>query len=229
MLQLPLELLALGYADHFLSKYADLVETVQVRVEEHGWKRMNAKPLEKPVKVEDVANHPFSFTREEAVRSVKVTKKRGEKTPHVVSSLSNFVVLKTTESGFENFHRCENTTLQAVTDRLFCTSVTADWEFANFGKHVDFDQVFAAVKNCTMEVFANRYSKSVQQTIYEAGELILKKAPAVSQVSFTMPNLHVNLVDLSKFSQNNVATVYVPTTEPSGLIKGTIARKASKL
>lgn len=107
--------------------------------------------------------------------------------------------------------------------------MTAEWEFTKFGPSVNFDAAAAAVKNCTMDVFANRYSKSVQQTIYEAGELILARDAAISQVSFTMPNLHINLVDLSKFSQTNEGKVYVPTTEPSGLIKGTIARKTAKL
>jgi len=77
-----------------------------------------------------------------------------------------------------------------------------------------------------MEVFANHFSKSVQQTIYEAGELILQRVPSIQHISYAMPNIHINLVDLSKFSQNNVDQVYVPTSEPSGFIKGTISRRA---
>lgn len=78
--------MAEAYADHFLNMYPKLVESVCVRLEQHGWNRMNAKPLEPPRSVDELHNHPFSFTREEPLRSVRLTKARGEK-PKVVASL----------------------------------------------------------------------------------------------------------------------------------------------
>jgi urate oxidase len=84
-------------------------------------------------------------------------------------------VLKTSGSSFENFHRDEYTTLPNVADRLFSTSVSMLYTIPlppntplsidNLGKiasEIDFAKVATAVKQDTLEVFAEDESASVQ-------------------------------------------------------------------
>jgi len=83
--------------------------------------------------------------------------------------------LKTSGSAFENFYRDEFTTLPNVADRLFSTSVTLSYtiplppniplsidNLGQIAKEVDFAKISAAVKQDTLEVFAEDESASVQ-------------------------------------------------------------------
>lgn len=58
--------------------------------------------------------------------------------PVVHSGVKDMTVLKTTQSGFEGFHRDRFTTLQEAKDRCFCTSVYARWRY-NKTLDIDFD------------------------------------------------------------------------------------------
>ena len=52
----------------------------------------------------------------------------------------------------------------------------------------------------------------------------LERHPEVAEISMSLPNLHHWTVDLSPFGIDNDREVYVSTTEPHGLIEGTIRR-----
>ena len=49
----------------------------------------------------------------------------------IESGIEDLIVLKTTKSGFVGFIKDCYTTLPESTDRIFCTSVKADWRYAN--------------------------------------------------------------------------------------------------
>lgn len=57
------------------------------------------------------------------------------------------------------------------------------------------------------------------------GEAALAACPEVTEIDLTMPNRHHLLVDLAPFGLENPNEIFVATTEPHGLIRGTIARK----
>lgn len=79
------------------------------------------------------------------------------------------IVIKTTGSAFENFIQDEYTTLKAVNDRIFSTSVDVQYTFApvaldlaNLGDAQAYDRVADGARAATLEVFATDESASVQ-------------------------------------------------------------------
>ena len=56
------------------------------------------------------------------------------------------------------------------------------------------------------------------------GEELLSRLPQIVSVSLTMPNQHRLLVNLGPFGLDNPNEIFVATSEPYGLIKGTVAR-----
>lgn len=106
-------------------------------------------------------------------------------TASVTSGLKDLLVIKTTESAFENFVRDEYTTLVEVNDRIFSTSVDLTYTFAPIsipkpadgqgkffdapltgdaakGTAWDGDALAASTREVTLEVFATDNSASVQ-------------------------------------------------------------------
>jgi urate oxidase len=57
------------------------------------------------------------------------------------------------------------------------------------------------------------------------GEALLARVPDIATVSFTLPNQHRLPVNLSPFRLANENEIFVATSEPFGLIKGTVARE----
>ena len=64
----------------------------------------------------------------------------------------------------------------------------------------------------------------VQHTIFAMGEAVLGAVPLIAEVSLTMPNQHRILANLEPFGLSNANEVFVNTSEPYGLIKGTVGR-----
>ncbi len=135
--------------------------------------------------------------------------------------ISGLKVLKTTKSGFVGFLRDEYTTLPHVTDRIFATTVDAVWTFAKPG---DYNQSFATALEVLLHVFGEHDSLAVQQTIYAMGEAMLARDPALGEVRLTMPNQHRIPFNLEPLGRKNTNSIFVTTSEPFGLIHGTISR-----
>ena len=72
--------------------------------------------------------------------------------------------------------------------------------------------------------FAERFSPSVQRTLYEMAEASLGACPDIESITLTMPNLHCLPIDLEPFGRTNRHEVFVPTEEPHGYIEATVAR-----
>ncbi|HUJ73968.1 MAG TPA: hypothetical protein VL359_03880 [bacterium] len=56
----------------------------------------------------------------------------------------------------------------------------------------------------------------------------MARLPEVSEVSIRMPNRHRLPVNLQPFGLDNPNEIFVATSEPYGLIHGTIAREEGK-
>src|SRR5258706_89192 len=136
-------------------------------------------------------------------------------------------VMKTAKSAFSGFPRDELTTLPETDDRLLATRATATWRYdpAALVLPLDFDELFNAISGTLLEVFAEHHSASVQASIWIIGRAIIERHPEVAEVTMTLPNLHHWLADLSRFGLPNDREIFIPTTEPFGLIQATVRRR----
>ena len=198
-------------ARHFLETYPQ-VEEVQVRLSERCWERITVQG--RP--------HAHSFTEKSPAKPfAEVTCSRKETT--IQSGVSDLLILKTTQSGFEGYDvRDKFTTLPETKDRIFATQLRASWLHAQ--PPSSYDQTNARILEAMLEVFAVTYSPSVQTTLFQMGEAALKAAPSISKITLAMPNKHCLLINLAPFGIENRNELFVPTDEPHGQIEGTITR-----
>lgn len=197
-------------ARHFLT--FDQVSWTEVSIEEEPWARITV----------DGEPHPHSFTRGgPGTRTCQVRLERaGASRAH--GGIKGLEVIKTTRSGFGGFFKGSYTTLQETQDRIFATRIDATWQYASALEPLP--EVFETARSALLETFARHHSASVQQTIFAMGEELLSRLPQIVSVSLTMPNQHRLLVNLGPFGLDNPNEIFVATSEPYGLIKGTVAR-----
>ncbi|KAL4910463.1 uricase [Aspergillus multicolor] len=222
----PPELFGSILGTHFITKYKH-IHVAHVNIITHRWTRLNV----------DGKPHPHSFVRDsEETRNVQIDVTEGAGID-IKSSINKLTVLKSTGSQFWGFVRDEYTTLPEVWDRILSTDVEAIWVWkrlsgldevrANIPK---FDDTWEAARNITLKTFAEEESASVQATMYKMGEQILAHQPLVETVEYSLPNKHYFEVDLSwhKGLKNTGkdAEVFVPQTNPNGLIKCTVGRQS---
>lgn len=209
-LGLETEKFALALAWHFSIRYTQ-VNRVEVEIRERVWERLTVLGVP----------HPHSFVNAENARPfVRVIV--SENSQEVESGIEDLLILKSTESGFEGYPRCEFTTLPETRDRIFATALTAVWKWT----HEPGDYVAANGKiiAALMQPFALNYSPSVQTTLFQMGEAALAACPEISQVHLAAPNKHCLLIDLRPFGQTNENEIFVPTDEPHGQIEATVSR-----
>lgn len=167
--------------------------------------------------------HPSTFIRGSSeAQTTAVTCAQGGKAS-VTSGLENLVVLKTANSGFEGYLRDSLTTLPETADRLFGTSMRAQWTYKTAG--LSFDSLRNKLRDALIRAFAEHDSKSVQHTLYAMAQAALESVPEILDVELAMPNKHCLLVDLSRFGQTNPNEIFVPTDEPYGNIVARISRE----
>jgi len=196
-------------AEHFLE--APQVDAATVNIRAHHWSAI------------DVAGTPApdAFVRGgEGTRVATVRATRGGTS--VEAGVEDLVVMKTRRSGFSGFPRDRYTTLPETDDRLMATRITAIWRYGS--PDLDADATFAAVRSTLLEVFADHDSPSVQTSIWIMARAILERHDEVEEVRMVLPNLHHWLVDLSPFGLTNDREIYIPTTEPHGVIEATVRR-----
>jgi urate oxidase len=167
--------------------------------------------------------HPSTFVRGSAeTQTTTVTCSQGA-AASVISGLEGLVILKTANSGFENYLKDSLTTLLETADRLFGTSMGAQWTYQSTG--LPYEQVRATIRQTLVEAFAGHDSKSVQHTLYAMAQAALTAAPDILDIELAMPNKHCLLVDLSRFGQTNPNEIFVPVDEPYGNITARVCRK----
>jgi urate oxidase len=209
------EAFALRLAGHFAGAY-EWITGARVAVESYGWDRIT------------VAGQPHDHAFRRAggeVRTAVVTAEGRDR--HVLSGLTDLVVLKTTGSEFWGFPRDRYTTLPETRDRILATAVTARWRYTT--TELDFDAQFAGVRTTLLETFAGTHSLALQQSLYAMGEAVLEQHPQVAEVRMSMPNKHHFLQDLSTFGLDNDPAgpgpvIYHADDRPYGLIEGSVLR-----
>ena len=140
----------------------------------------------------------------------------------ITSGIDGLVILKTTNSAFTGYIKDKLTSLPESTDRIFGTRATASWEYAELPH--DYAATRASALTALLKTFAEHNSLSVQHTLFDVGKAMLAAVPTMARVKLTMPNLHCNLVDLSRFGQDNPNRIFVPIDEPHGYIEAVIER-----
>jgi len=212
-------------ANHFLEQYPWVVRA-RITLSERAWERITDS---------EGRSHSHAFlSTPRAVHLAEVTQSRGED-PVVAAGIRNLRVLKTTQSGFENFVDDEYRTLADAADRLLSTIVSADWTYSE--SVPDYDSVYTTVLTTILDTFAGPvdtgvYSSSVQWTQNQAQQAVLEKVPQISSIKMTMPNVHYVKFDFSRFPQitglaASKGEVYEPLDKPSGTIRSTLVRKES--
>ena len=196
---------------HFLEA-APKAKGVRVRIVEHPWGRIEV----------DGRGHEHSFVREAGERIATV---RGNADgTRIEAGIDGLTVLKTTNSGWEGFHRDRYTTLPETDDRIFATVVTADWSYGS-RTDLNFDELWGGVRERILATFTDHYSPSAQNTLYRMGEAVLEGFPEVERIHLSLPNKHHLLYDLGRFEMKNEGEVFHASADPYGLIQGTIERE----
>lgn len=200
----------LKLVDHFLEA-GPKVTGVRIRFTEYLWDRI----------VADGREHDHSFVRAAGQRLATIS---GDESGarRVEAGIDDLLVLKTTESGWEGFHREQYTTLPETNDRILSTVVTANWAYNPID--VSFGETWRGVRETMLATFTDHYSPSAQNTLYRMGSAVLERFPEIAWIHFSLPNRHQLLYDLGRFGMENGNEVFHASSEPFGLIEGTVER-----
>jgi urate oxidase len=203
-------------AAHFLERYAQ-VSRVTVELDERVWTRLQLAGTPKP--------HPHSFVQAEVARPfTRLVASRDQAIEE--SGIRDLIILKSTASGFEGFHRDELTTLPETSERILATALRATWRWISDIEPTSFSYRTAnrAIVNAMLAPFVDSYSPSVQATLFDMASAALDACPEINRITLTMPNLHCLPIDLSRFGRTNRHELFVPTDEPHGDIEATVTR-----
>jgi len=195
---------------HFLDAYSH-VDHADIRCEQATWSRMSFGGKE----------HDHAFVGGSSERNTcAVAARRNDVVLH--SGLIGLEVLKSTGSGFAGYVQDEYTTLKPTDDRIFATTIAAQWPCRD--PAADWTSARQTIRTALLDVFANQYSKSVQHTLYEMARAAFAACPLIDEIEIRMPNQHHLPANLEPFGLKNPNEVFVPTSEPFGNIGATIRR-----
>lgn len=201
---------ALALAEHFLEKYGHLT-ACDVEVREKSWKRM----------FHDGKAHAHSFTRDANGKTFSIVRAERGRPAKRSAGIRGFVIMKTTESGFVGYPKCDLTTLPEATDRILATSMDAHWDYTGDAAIHD-----SAILEVMLKIFSGTYSPSVQRTLFQMGEAALASFHGLARIKLTMPNKHYLSLDLAKVGRPaGQKKVFLPTDDPFGYIEAVVARE----
>jgi urate oxidase len=205
------ESFGLVLSEHFLGHYAQ-VSMGKVAIQVEPWERI----------VMDGAPHPHAFVGGAGGRrTCEVSQSRTSL--GVSAGITEISLLKATDSAFRGFQRDEFTTLPEVDERILATLLNATWTYSSADG--DWNELYTRVRETLLHSFAKHKSLSVQQTLYVMGKAVLEAHSGVAEISLAMPNRHNLLVNLQPFGLENPNCIFMPTSEPFGLITGTLRRE----
>ncbi|WP_427919010.1 factor-independent urate hydroxylase [Streptomyces sp. cg40] len=197
-------------ARHFVTSQ-EPIRTARIRIEEYAWERTTG-------------GHSFVRKGQET-RLTQIT--YDGRSWEVVSGLKDLTVLNSTDSEFWGYVKDKYTTLPEAYDRILATEVSARWRF-NWSDDAqempDWQTSYERTKQHLLQAFAETYSLSLQQTLYQMGSRIIDNREEVDEVRFSLPNKHHFLVDLAPFGLKNDNEVYFAADRPYGLIEATVLR-----
>ncbi|MEU1528825.1 factor-independent urate hydroxylase [Streptomyces fagopyri] len=210
-------------ARHFVTSQ-ESIRTARIRIEEYAWERIAVPDAGSGPAGAGEARH--SFVRKGQETRVTQITFDGE-TWEVVSGLKDLVVLNSTNSEFWGFVKDKYTTLPEAYDRILATQVAARWRFNWSGdeqRTPDWEKSYDQVRKHLLQAFAETYSLSLQQTLYQMGTRIIDNRSEIDEVRFSLPNKHHFLVDLTPFGLENDNEIYYAADRPYGLIEATVLR-----
>ncbi|MFJ9241213.1 factor-independent urate hydroxylase [Streptomyces sp. NPDC101776] len=201
-------------ARHFVTSQ-EPIRTARIRIEEYAWERTTG-------------GHSFVRKGQET-RLTQVT--YDGRNWEVVSGLKDLTVLNSTDSEFWGYVKDKYTTLPEAYDRILATEVSGRWRF-NWSDDAqempDWEESYEQTKQHLFRAFAETYSLSLQQTLYQMGSRIIENRDEIDEVRFSLPNKHHFLVDLAPFGLKNDNEVYLAADRPYGLIEATVLRDGSE-
>ena len=200
-----------SFARRLVSHFVDAgpsVSSARVRIVEHPWARIDS--------------NPHAFQRDSGGRRVAVVSGDGSRFV-VESGLADLSLLKTTGSGWSGFLRDGFTTLSETDDRILATVLGAMWSYGDVDE-LDYTAVWESARSAILESFGDHYSPSVQFTLRRIGEAVLAAQPAIERIHLSLPNRHHLVFDLERFGLENANEIFQATSEPYGLIEGTVER-----
>ena len=227
---------------HFLQEYPKLVNRISVEIIADNWERITTSKDSNG----RVAPHKHAFKRvgpKKAYTHVQGTKRAGTKASFSVQSgVTNLEIMKTTQSGFSDFHKCKYTSLPETTDRLVGTSVSSKWEFNTKALErggLNFNRINANIETNLVNTFSGpsdtgTWSPSVQLTLYEMGRAAVEGETSIDRITLEMPNIHNIVFPLENYGISNKdhvgkPSIYFPIDEPHGMIKAVVERTPSNM
>ena len=158
-----IEAFAQALANHFYGSF-DHVDSATVSITESLWSRIDSggKP------------HPHGFVGGGSEQNTcRVAQTSGG--TKMISGLRGLQVLKTTDSGFEGFLQDPFTTLKETNDRIFATTITAEWPCEKMDH--DWTAARANIRVLVLDAFVARYSPSVQKRCMKWRKLCWPSTP----------------------------------------------------
>ncbi|MBT2489867.1 urate oxidase [Streptomyces sp. ISL-96] len=210
-------------ARHFVTSQ-EPIQRARIRIEEYAWDRIATSDNNSKFIGSDEVNHSFVRQGQE-LRTTQITYD-GEKW-EVISGLKDLTVMNSTNSEFWGYVKDRYTTLKEAYDRILCTDVSAAWRYnwtSDEDRMPNWEKSYAQAKKHILQAFAETYSLSLQQTLYQMGSRVINSRSEIDEIRFSLPNNHHFLVDLEPFGLKNDNEVYFAADRPYGLIEATILR-----
>lgn len=210
-------------ARHFVTSQ-EPIQRARIRIEEYAWERIATSGADSGSVGADEVEHSFVRKGQET-RLTQIT--YDGSSWEVVSGLKDLTVMNSTNSEFRGYVKDKYTTLQEARDRILATSVSGRWRFNwtdDEQKMPHWEKSYEQVRKHMLQAFAETYSLSLQQTMYQMGARIIDNRSEIDEVRFSLPNKHHFLVDLEPFGLKNDNEVYFAADRPYGLIEATVLR-----
>ena len=206
-----IEAFGLHLSNHFSSNNPQ-VSKCTIEIIEHLYNSLSFDGKQNPHAYIGAGNEKHRTVIEQSANGIMVT-----------SGIKDLLIVKTTDSAFEHYIKDEYTTLKETSDRILATQCEASWKYNSH--QLDFTSVYDNIRHSLLKTFAYHKSLSVQHTLYDMGEEILKQFDEVEEISFIMPNKHHILFNLEQFGMENKNEIFIATDEPFGYITGTVSRE----
>ncbi|MFI6079647.1 factor-independent urate hydroxylase [Streptomyces sp. NPDC051217] len=223
-------------ARHFVTSQ-DPIHRARIRIEEYAWERITVPGADsRNVGSQDAGPRSagadevkHSFVRKGQETRVSQITFDGSKW-EIISGLKDLTVLNSTNSEFWGYVKDKYTTLREAYDRILATDVSARWRYHwtdDAERMPDWEESYDQAREHLLRAFAETYSLSLQQTLYQMGSRIIDARDEIDEIRFSLPNNHHFLVDLEPFGLKNDTpdgAVYFAADRPYGLIEATVLR-----
>ncbi|MFC9619949.1 factor-independent urate hydroxylase [Streptomyces sp. NPDC056930] len=213
-------------ARHFVTSQ-EPIKVARIRIQEYSWERIATSDNNSRFIGSDEVNHSFVRKGQE-LRTAQITFD-GEKW-EIISGLKDLTVMNSTNSEFWGYVKDKYTTLKEAYDRILCTDVSAAWRHnwtSDADRMPNWEKSYVQARKHILQAFAETYSLSLQQTLYQMGSRVINSRSEIDEIRFSLPNNHHFLVDLEPFGLKNDTddgAVYFAADRPYGLIEATVLR-----